>query len=368
MQKKYIFSYFFILVTLLVIMSLSRSTSEKMRGEAVAIVSPLWENLGSKKVDAKLPMKEEIHRLQLENQLLSNELSYLLSLFDYQENIQSKASHFQIDIAEEAKLAIPKLTQNVKMQVEALPARVVMRSYDTWNSFLWIDVGSDSNYKKNRAIIAKDSPVLVGNAVVGVIDYVDKKQSRVRLITDEGLNPSVRASRGGEQEIAMGEQIDNVINWIKRKKLTQLSIEDKYKLLSLLTTLKATLQPFKKSYYLAKGELRGSSQPSGRGLNPILKGIGFNYDFDDDEGLARDLRTGKPLRGKGEEIPILKENDILVTTGMDGVFPIGLKVATITKVELLKEGDYFYELEAKPLVHDLQQLDLVFVIPPLQQK
>ncbi len=368
MQKKYIFSYFFILAVLLIIMSLSHSTSDKIRGESVAIVSPLWEKIGGKKVDTKLPMKDEIHQLQLENQLLSNELSYLLSLFDYQEGIQSQANNFQIDISEEARQAIPKLTQNLKLQIEAVPARVLMRSFDTWNSSIWIDVGSDNNQSYSHEVIAKNSPVLVGNAVVGVIDYVDKKQSRVRLITDEGLNPSVRAARGGEQEITMGEQVDSVINWIKRKKLSQLSVEDKYKLLSLLNTLKTTLQPFKKSFYLAKGELRGSSKPSGRSLNPILKGIGFNYDFDDEEGGGRDLRTGKPLQGKGEAVPILKVNDILVTTGMDGVFPPGLKVATVTKVSLLKEGDYFYELEAQPLVHQLQQLDLVFVIPSLKSR
>lgn len=272
MKKKYIISYFFIVAVLLIIMSISHSTSEKIRGASVAIASPLWEKMEGIKAEAKLPIKDQIHRLQLENQLLSNELSYLLSLFDYQEGIQSQANNFQIDISQETRQAFPKLTENLKLQIDALPARVLMRSFDTWNSSLWINVGSDDNQNHSSEVIAKNSPVLVGNAVVGVIDYVDKKQSRVRLITDAGLNPSVRAARGGEQEIAMGEQIDNIINWIKRKKISQLAVEDKYKLLSLLTTLKTTLQPFKKSFYLAKGELHGSNIPTGRGLKSYHKG------------------------------------------------------------------------------------------------
>jgi rod shape-determining protein MreC len=373
MQKKFLFSYLFIIAALLLVMSISRATSEKIRGESVALVSPLWGKLGTvkkfvsntTKADPTLStLNEEVQRLELENQLLSNELSYLHSLFDYQQDIQSQVNNFPLDMAEEARKALPKLAQNLKLQIHAIPARVLMRSFDTWNSSLWINVGSDHNKNYPKDVIAKNSPVLFGNAVVGVIDYVDTHQSRVRLITDTGLNPSVRAARGGEQEAVMGEQIDGLINWIKRKKLSQVSVEDKYKLLSLLTNVKSSLHPFKKSIYLAKGELQGSSKPSSRGFHPFLKGIGFNYDFADEEGEGRDLRTGKPFQGDGDAIAILKVNDILVTTGMDGVFPPGLKVATVTKIELLKEGDYYYELEAKSLVSNLHELDLVFVISP----
>ncbi len=34
---------------------------------------------------------------------------------------------------------------------------------------------------------------------------------------------------------------------------------------------------------------------------------------------------------------------------MDGVFPEGLKVARVTKIQALREGDYCYEIEALPL-------------------
>ena len=58
-------------------------------------------------------------------------------------------------------------------------------------------------------------------------------------------------------------------------------------------------------------------------------------------------------------------NDVLVKTGMDGVFPPGFQVATVTRIELLKEGDYFYELEARPIAGPLEELSLVFVLPPM---
>jgi rod shape-determining protein MreC len=52
---------------------------------------------------------------------------------------------------------------------------------------------------------------------------------------------------------------------------------------------------------------------------------------------------------------------------LDGVFPPGLDVATITKIHPLKEGDYYYELEAKPTAGNMYNLSYVFVIPPVSE-
>jgi cell shape-determining protein MreC len=49
---------------------------------------------------------------------------------------------------------------------------------------------------------------------------------------------------------------------------------------------------------------------------------------------------------------------------MDGVFPPNLPIAEVTSVKMLKEGDYFYELEAKPVAGHLNELSLLFVIAP----
>jgi cell shape-determining protein MreC len=100
-----------------------------------------------------------------------------------------------------------------------------------------------------------------------------------------------------------------------------------------------------------------------------LKGTGFNYDFSDEEGSSRDLRSGQShARPDDPPIPILKVNDVLATTGMDGIFPPGFEVAVVKKIGLLKEGDYFYELEASPIAGPLDELSLVFVLPPVKRE
>lgn len=189
-------------------------------------------------------------------------------------------------------------------------AEVIYRQKANWNESLWISKGIGS--------VKKLSPVLQGDVLIGIIDYVGKNQSRVRLITDPKLSPSVRAKReiGG------------------------------------------------RSYLLAKGELEGMLDKQGRQNGTIYKGSGFNYDFPDSEGPPRDLRTGALLEG-GSEMLIIKSDDILVTTGLDGLFPKGLKVAKVTKVKPLKEGDFYYEIEAKSLMGNINDLKWVTVIEPV---
>ncbi len=99
---------------------------------------------------------------------------------------------------------------------------------------------------------------------------------------------------------------------------------------------------------------------------PLLKAIGFNYDYADEKGPARDLRSGIPYDSgrNGQPIALLKVHDILATSGMDGIFPEGLQVAEIVQVDPLEEGAYFYELRAKPTAGNLDTLSLVFVMSP----
>jgi cell shape-determining protein MreC len=299
MRKTSPLPYILLTTLLIALLSLSKETSENIRGMAASIVSPLWqiasegrmaasgiwEGIGGKRMPTA--QRELLEKLTLENRLLRAELAALK------------------EIIRDTGSLIPKTS-------EIIPARVIYRTSSTWNHFLWINVGEEQRR------IGKNSPVIVGTSIVGVIDYVGKKQSRVRLITDSSLCPSVRAVRKGKDSSLM----------------------------------------------LAKGELRGSAE-QGWTSSPVLQGIGFNYDFEDEYGPGRDLRTGVPLKGKGEAIPILKVKDRLVTTGMDGIFPEGLDVAVVTKVHPLKEGDYFYELEARPSADSIDDLKIVFVAPPL---
>jgi cell shape-determining protein MreC len=97
-----------------------------------------------------------------------------------------------------------------------------------------------------------------------------------------------------------------------------------------------------------------------------LKGIGFNYDFADKEGPARDLRSGEPYGGSysKEPVQLLRLGDLLVTTGLDGIFPSGFRVGIVSSVETLKEGASSYEIEAISTAGNLNDLNAVFVLPP----
>lgn len=282
MKKKYLTAYLLILAAILGAMSLSKGSVEKWRGSFIALLAPLWE------IRTAIPSPaDEVERLKIENRFIK------------------------------AELAEAKMEKNAFLEgSKAIAAKVIFRTSDAWNSSLWINKGYEDN--KGFTTIAKNSPVVIGRSIVGVIDYVGKKQSRVKLITDSSLTPSVRAVRG------------------------------------------------EKLIPLAKGELQGSSGPLWRKSSQVLRGTGFNYDFSDDKGDARDLRTGQLVNdGHSAPIALIKVQDTLVTTGMDGVFPEGWQVATVTKIKQLKEGDYFYELEAEPTAANLNELTTVFVIPPL---
>lgn len=383
MQKKIIITYLIIFATLLTIMSLSRHTGDKMRGRSVALMAPLWEKiLGFKyfifhpfqpSPFSHLSIEEEKQRLQMQNQLLANEISYLQKQLNEQLLISSQIAQIAPFTPEEARAlaaeyqkSLQRSLKIIKKRIQAVPARVIFRSFDTWNSSVWINLGESVNQDHQMTIVALNSPVVVGNAIVGIIDYVGESQSRVRLISDNRLTPSVRAARGGEQDFLISEQIEALLQQMSRKQGTPLSAEDQTQLTQLLKRLKQNLQPLKKTWYLAKGELLGSLLSARLGQNVHLKGTGFNYDFADEEGAGRDLRNGKSMQHpQAEAIPILKVNDILVTTGMDGIFPPGLQVAIVTQVALLKEGDYYYDLEARPVAGLLEELALVFVLPPL---
>lgn len=381
MQKKFMMAYLLIFVTLLIMMSVSRHTSETMRGGSVAFLAPFWEKLLALKHFISHPTQpspfstfspeEETQHLQLENQLLSTEISYLTQLLNEQVLFSTQLTPLDAASIEKSdyQQSIEKMLKQLKWRLKGIPARVIFRSFDTWNSSLWINVGRASNQNALFPIVSKNSPVVVGRAIVGIIDYVGEHQSRVRLITDHRLTPSVRAARGGEQDLLISEYSEGLLLLLNRKKNFPLPINDRQHLLELLQKLKQNLNPYKKSWYLAKGELLGSPSASRRGQEIYLKGTGFNYDFADEEGTGRDLRTGKPLQQTQEpSISILKLQDILVTTGMDGIFPPGFQIATVSKIDLLKEGDYFYHLEAKPIADPLEELSLVFVLPPVREE
>lgn len=383
MRKKTSKSYFIIFFLLLAVMSIPKTATQKLQGTTVAMLAPAWHQLlavksfffkeQSQPENLRTTSLEEIEKLRLENILLKEEIINLKDVMRQELNLIDQMNGALED--DESRLSTKtlkarhrlELKKLLQMNLEAAPAKVIFRSPESWNSSFWINVGTTTNEALGHTTVAKNSPVLIGTSVIGVIDYVGKYQARVKLITDSGLTPSIRAVRGGIQAKLLDEKINALVHTLKT---TPGALEDRdlqQNLIIGLETAVAHIPLSEKSHYMAKGELYGSSKPLWRSQRHQLKGMGFNYDFADGEGPARDLRTGAPINHAALNIamPILKSGDILVTTGMDGVFPAGLLVAEVTQVHPLKEGDYFYELDAMPIAGNFDDLSMVFVIPPI---
>jgi cell shape-determining protein MreC len=369
MRKKNTLSYFFLFAALLLLMSLPVALTESAKGAVIALFAPVWEQANNLKRGFKrffegsgtfiaenktrLSAKEEVQRLQIENHLLLVENERLQDLLQHER-------HFARAVEKNGHTFL----QQKRSQV--LPARVIFRSPSTWNSSLWLDVGKADNALVGKEIVAKNSPVIINTSLIGVVDYVGQHQCRVRLLTDSGFTPSVRAARGMPQNRLLIEKIDLFLDALMEQDHLFSSMDEKMNLVEMLELIQKKLRKELKGIYLAKGELHGSSSPQWRSQGQTLKGIGFNYDYADKEGPARDLRTGEAQGGaRDPAVPLLKVHDVLVTTGMDGVFPAGLNIAEVIKINPLKEGDYYYELEAKPTAGNLDELSLMYVIPPL---
>ncbi len=348
-------------------MSLPQGVFDYARSLTIALFLNSYENKGSSK---------ELLRLQLENQNLRTQIetAYERLLFDgmigeqlelFKGLVQEKNKTEEGPWRSYFERRADQLRNRLKSQLTSFPAQVIYRDPSSWSSSLWVNVGEEDNRAIGQAVIAKNSPVVSGASLVGVVDYVGKKQSRVRLITDSGLSPSVRAVRGGSQNRELAQLFQSLLSRLEVRRDLFSSPEEKERFIAPLKGFASKIGTVWEDGYLAKGELHGSSTPFWRSRGQILKGVGFNFDYADEEGSARDLRTGRPIGISTGAIPILQEGDLLVTSGLDGVFPQGLLVATVTSIGSFKEGAYAYEIEAKPIANHLNDLQTLFILPSL---
>lgn len=308
MQKKIALGV--LLLFLMALLSLSHETSTKIRA---AFAYPA-SKMSLKGWFKENPLLVQVKQLELENQLLYQEIDKL--------GVRWEESDF-------------------------LPAKVIYRPISTFATTLWINVGEDDN--REKVVIGKSSPVLFGKHVVGIVDTVGKTRSSVRLITDPGVTPSVRCVRGNLEIATLLVDLDRLTEHLVHHPGMETALT---RLKEVKTTL---LEERGDTVFLAKGELLGASQTSFRKWGTTLKGSGFNYDFADSFGPAKDLR------GK---VSLLEAGDLLVTTGLDGVFPEGLPVAWVKEVLPLKEGDTYFELIAETSAGSLDQLSHLLVMPP----
>ena len=311
--------------------------------------------------------KEEVEFLEVENLLLKKQNASLRSRLFSEERIEHYLKKIRevIELDEKKSISFYKrrkaaAEKQLELELFSLSAEVIYRDPSEWNSTFWINIGEAENDKLEKKIVAIGSPILKGPYLIGMIEFVGKHKSRVRLLTDASLIPSVRVARGGEGNRELARLVNQVLH--------QLALRDEpQETLIVLGRLLESLEEEAPERFLAKGELMGSSSPLWRGRSDILKGIGFNYDFEDEEGPSLELRSGKPLDQLSNEtyISLIDVGDLLVTTGMDGVFPKDIPVAHVTKIAPLKEGSPSFEIEARLCAGKLDTLLDVTVLPPL---
>jgi rod shape-determining protein MreC len=380
--REFLTSYVLLGGLLLVLLSLPVSITNSWREIAVGKVAPIWEPLLRVKAFSRyllFSLKEDnvvvnlqkaelsVSQLQVENFQLKNDLEHLKDQLARENSIGNYLEYFKkiFDKEKYEKIAnnhTDQLKKLLQISVEAINASVIYRDPGSWSTTLWINKGWSDNQKS----LVKNSPVIIGFQVVGVVDYVGKWCSRVKLITDSSLTPSVRVSRGVYEDILFQDHLNLLSKDLIKK-------ENSLNVLSHPSEFLKSIEEFSKKssssnsfLSLSKGVLRGSREPHLRGGSHILRGEGFNYDFSDEEGEARDLRTGQlDYADPSTSVSLIEEGDILVTTGMDGVFPPGLMVAKVSKKQGLKEGAFSYEIEALPLISNFNDIDQVFIIPPL---
>lgn len=378
MRRTQIKPYLFLLVFLLFILSFSENFSEGLRGVSVSALSPVWRGIHATKKGREVRgVTGKLEELKLENELLKSQIENLkewvisegrredelhrLFWFKEQQDQEGEKKDFYKRRAQE-------FAELIEMQMQAIPAKVIFREPISWSSSLWLDVGKRNNRALGAEIVAVDSPVVIGSALVGVVEQVQEAKCRVRLITDSGLTPSVRAVRGGAQERVLAEQLRALKMTLEMQRELQGCTPVEKEMLKLVDQLSTERAALHETAFLAKGELFGSSTPLWRSRGNLLRGVGFNYDFPDAEGPQRNLRTGASLDGTCSSIPLLQGGDLLVTTGFDGIFPPGLYVARVLEIGRLREGASSYELTAEPLASSLDHLETVFVLPPIEKK
>ncbi len=363
-----------LLLALFSLLSIPSEISEKLRAIAISAACPTWRGLEGLRVAAftvapkKKSSPSEIEALELKCNGLEQQQHLLRQLLFSEQFLEEQRSHLRElahlgDSASDRRLEsyfqrrCQYLADILLQKMQAVPARVIFREPALWGSTLWLGVGTRTNESLGSEIVAKNSPVVVGSTIIGVVEEVLQTKCRVRLITDSSLTPSVRAVRGSEQNRLLVSQINQLMQTLSMR--SDLDLSDS--LLEVLSQIRSELSDTPYSLYLAKGELHGSSTPLFRGCSRKLKGIGFNYDFPDEEGGSRELRTGV---GKGGRLPLLKVGDVLVTTGMDGIFPPDLLVGQVTAISSLKEGGCAYGLEAISTAPNLEEVRDVFILPP----
>lgn len=232
---------------------------------------------------------------------------------------------------------------------------IVLHKETPWSHMAWIDIGEET--QNMPFLLQQGCPVVFGRCAVGIVEQVGKKTSLIRLLTDPLLRPSVQVQRN-VRDMQVDKAIRTLLFTLKNHRASMAKETHAIALEKLLKELLVSL-PAEKRFMLAKGELQGAislQKPM------LLRGEGFNYDVGDELSPSRDIRTGQ-ISETGSKIALIQPKDLLVTNGLDGLFPKGLDVAFVDEILPLEEGDFSYEIVAKIACAEFTNLHTVALLP-----
>lgn len=376
MRKGLLLAYMLIVFGLIGLLSLSRSQSDRVRGYLFSWIAPIlemsthtkellsnyWEGTTSQE---KKQMQESLEQIQIDNLRLQAEVERLQAFFQQQEQLLRQqvslppSSPLLLPLHQEAEKSLKRFSESLGYAFQAIPAKVIWRHFDFWGDWLWVKIGQQDACSLTGQL-GLNSPVILGDALIGIIDYVGPRYSRVQLISNPRFVPSVRAVRGGIADLFTSAHIAHVLSAVTKEGLSSTALHE-------LRAWQQKMQVPQATQYAAKGELRGRASCSKKRGKLLLQGTGFNLEFPDEEGPSQELWTAHFRKKDQAFSPLLQEGDLLITTGLDGLFPRGLKVATVTEIFSLQEGDYYYELLAEPLVDLWQDFSYIYILPPLEE-
>jgi rod shape-determining protein MreC len=296
-----------VLLTLIVALSLPPLDVRRVRGAAAWAATPLWSAVAQlrESMGVEDALRERVRQLELERALLLRKL-------------------------EESHALAQQGTQGLRV-------RVLAREPGAWERFLWVDAGRETHGEGSP--LQKHSPVVCGDAVVGLIEYVGRRQSLVRLISDPQCCPAVQLSEEGPSgllhavrrlDLLLGasETVEHQLKRSLQQLLSQIPIPDH-------------------SGGSWKGILKGAS--SDRRVGQILKG-----DFFAAEWEHRQERSAKAP----------KAGHLLVTSGLDGLFPAGLRVGYLEAIQPPNGSQLMRGFTALPAVESLEDLQWLTILSP----
>jgi cell shape-determining protein MreC len=315
---------------------------------------------------------ESKEELKLKNNILESQIAYIHEWISSHNTLEELFKELtELGKSKDSYLVnqefFKRRTQSLSAYIQSFSqfalAKVVYKEPFASSSFIWVNLGSSYNDKVGIPVIQKNSPVVSGDCVIGIVEEVFAASSKVRLLTDPKLVISVRAKRGASQTKMLQQKALQLLDAIEL--LPDFNFAQKRELSNLLIDLASNLKSEGHDKCLAKGEVFGSEYSMLRSFSPELLGVGFNYQFKDEEGEGLELKRTAPLLRRES---IIKKGDLLLTTGMDGLFPKDLKVGQVQEVKSLSIGAFSYQIKAKPIIENINEIEFVQILSPLQDR